>query len=101
MPLEDGARPTGAAQREAALLIVDAWLGLTRDLLVAAAGRPEIAASVALDPDLPETATRIGGSSIRDFIGLLDRIRDGLRQNAAPRLALEVAMLTWPTLPPR
>jgi hypothetical protein len=99
VPLEDGAKPTGAAQREAALLIVDAWLGLTRDLLVAAAGRPGIAASVALDPDLPGIAERIGGAAIRDFIGLLERIRDGLRQNAAPRLALEVAMLSWPTQP--
>ncbi|HTI29371.1 MAG TPA: hypothetical protein VL687_03320 [Methylomirabilota bacterium] len=98
---EDVVKPTGAAQREAALLIVDAWLGLTRDLLVAAAGRPGIAASVALDPELPGIAASIGRGAIRDFIALLERIRDGLRQNAAPRLALEVAMLTWPTLPDR
>ena len=93
---EDGARPAAGAQREAALLIVDAWLGLTRDLMVAAAGRPDIAASVALDPDLPAIAARVGQPAIRDFIALLERIRDGLRQNAAPRLALEVAMLAWP-----
>jgi DNA polymerase III gamma/tau subunit len=94
---DDGARPTGAVQREAALLIVDAWLGLARDLVVAAAGRPQIAATVALDPELPALAQQIGQAAIRDFIGLLERIRDGLRQNAAPRLALEVAMLAWPT----
>ncbi len=95
--MDEGVRPTGGAQREAALLIVDAWLGLTRDLLVAAAGRPWIAASAALDPELPAIAARIGQPAIRDFIALLERIRDGLRQNAAPRLALEVAMLSWPT----
>jgi len=99
--VEDGARPTGGAQREAALLIVDAWLGLARDLAVAAAGRPEIAAAAALDPDLPALAEQIGQAAIRDFIALLERIRDGLRQNAAPRLALEVAMLAWPTQAPR
>ena len=99
--VEEGARPTGGAQREAALLIVDAWLGLSRDLLVAAAGRPGIAASVALDSDLPAIAERIGQVATRDFIALLERIRDGLRQNAAPRLALEVAMLEWPTQPLR
>ena len=99
--LEDGAKPTGAAQREAALLIVDAWLGLGRDMLVSVAGRPGIAASVALDPELADIAARIGRSAIRDFIALLERIRDGLGQNAAPRLALEVAMLTWPTQPDR
>jgi DNA polymerase III gamma/tau subunit len=94
---EEGARPTGGAQREAALLIVEAWLGLARDLLVAAAGRPQIAAAAALDPGLPALAQQIGPAAIGDFIGLLERIRDGLRQNAAPRLALEVAMLAWPT----
>jgi DNA polymerase III delta subunit-like protein len=96
---EDGARPTGGAQREAALMIVDAWLGLARDLLVVAAGRPQIAAAMALDPELPMIAHGMGEPAIRDVITLLDRIRDGLRQNAAPRLALEVAMLAWPTRP--
>ena len=96
-PEEDAQRPTGAVQREAALLIVEAWLGLARDLLVAAAGRPEIAATATLLPDLQATAGRIEGSEIRAFIALLERIRDGLRQNAAPRLALDVAMLAWPT----
>ncbi|MEO8251786.1 MAG: hypothetical protein ABI578_04845 [Chloroflexota bacterium] len=89
-------RPTGVAQREAALLIVEAWLGLARDLLVAGAGRPEIAASTMMLPDLQAAATRVSREGIRDFIVLLERIRDGLRENAAPRLALGVAMLAWP-----
>ncbi len=93
----EAARPTSAAQREAALLIVEAWLGLARDLLVAAAGRPQIAASVTVLPDLASAALRIGQPAIRSFIVLLERIRDGLRLNAAPRLALEVAMLAWPS----
>ncbi len=99
--VEDGARPTSGAQREAALLIVEAWLGLARDLAVAAAGRPQLAAAAALDPERPSLAERIGQPAIRDFIALLERIRDGLRQNAAPRLALEVAMLAWPNQAPR
>jgi DNA polymerase-3 subunit delta' len=94
---DDAPRPTGAVQREAALLIVEAWLGLTRDLLVAAAGRPQIAAAATLLPNLQAVAEGLGQPAIRDFIALLERIRDGLRQNAAPRLALEVAMLAWPT----
>lgn len=94
-------RPSSGAQREAALLIVDAWLALARDMLVAAAGRPQIAAAATLLPELPVVAARVGQAGIRDFIALLERIRDGLRLNAAPRLALEVAMLAWPTDPPR
>jgi DNA polymerase III gamma/tau subunit len=98
---EEGARPTSGAQREAALLIVDAWLGLARDLIVTAAGRPGIAAAAAYDDELQGLAARIGQPSLRDFIALLERIREGLRLNAAPRLALEVAMLAWPTDPAR
>ena len=94
---DDAARPTSGAQREAALLIVDAWLGLARDLMVTAAGRAELAASAAYDAELRGLAERIGQPALRDFIALLERIRDGLRLNAAPRLALEVAMLTWPS----
>ena len=90
-------RPTSAAQREAALLIVEAWLGLARDLLLAAAGRPEIATTATLLPDLEAVAGRIGQPAIRAFIAELERIRDALRLNAAPRLALEVAMLAWPS----
>lgn len=90
-------RATSAAQREAALLIVDAWLGLARDLLLAAAGRPGMAATGAVIPDLQSVARAIGHRPLRAFIAELERIRDGLRLNAAPRLALEVAMLVWPT----
>ncbi len=97
----DAARPTSAAQREAALLIVDAWLGLARDLLLTAAGRPGIAAGSALIPDLSEVAIAMGPPAIRAFIAELERIRDALRVNAAPRLALEVAMLAWPRRPER
>ena len=93
----DPPRPTSAAQREAALLIVDAWLGLARDLLLAAAGRPGIASATALLPDLERTAQTVGQPRIRAFVAELERVRDALRLNAAPRLGLEVAMLAWPT----
>jgi hypothetical protein len=92
----EASRPTSAAQREAALLIADAWLGLARDLLLAAAGRPGIAASAALLPDLESAAREIGHARLSECITELERICDALRLNAAPRLALEVAMLAWP-----
>ncbi|MBW3613615.1 MAG: hypothetical protein KY392_07130, partial [Chloroflexi bacterium] len=40
---EEGARTPAAAQRAAATLLVEAWLELTRDLLVVTAGRPDLA----------------------------------------------------------
>jgi DNA polymerase-3 subunit delta' len=96
----DAVRLPAAQQREAALLLVDAWIGLTRDLMVAAAGRPALAPTVELVPDLPSVATRIGATSLTSFARLLERVHDGLALNAAPRLALEAAMLDWPDLGP-
>jgi hypothetical protein len=95
----EDARPSSAAQRAAALLLAAAWLELTRDLIVTASGEAVLAAGTELHPELPRAAERIGIPPLASFGALLERIRDGLEQNAAPRLALEVAMLEWPTLP--
>jgi hypothetical protein len=75
---------------------VGAWLGLTRDLLVAAAGRPELAPSGELAPEIDRLARRIGIRPLVAMVETLERMHDGLRENAAPRLSLEVAMLAWP-----
>jgi DNA polymerase-3 subunit delta' len=98
---DEPGRLAGAAQRSAALLIVDAWGSLARDLLLAGAGRGAIAPATHLVEDLPASAVAIGRKPLVAFIRLLERVRDGLRTNAAPRLALEVAMLAWPMLPGR
>jgi DNA polymerase III subunit delta' len=100
-PPEDGtARPAVAAQRGAALALVEAWQGLARDLLVAAVGRPAMAPAAQLLSDLKDVASALQPRELVEFQALLERIRDGLLQNAAPRLAMEVAMLSWPVVPP-
>jgi hypothetical protein len=93
-----GPRPAGAAaaQRSAALAVVDVWQALTRDLLVTAAGRPAIAPSARLLPGVEDAAGGLEPAALLSFQALLERTRDGLLQNAAPRLALEAAMLAWP-----
>jgi hypothetical protein len=95
---EEPARLTGAAQRAAALLLIDAWRALARDLLVARTGRHELAAAGQHLPELPDVAAAIDGGELVAFINLLERTAEGLRANAAPRLAIERAMLAWPTL---
>lgn len=90
------ARPAAAAQRAAAVAVVDAWQSLVRDLLVAASGRPQLAPAAQLLPDLEAAARRVTGPQLVAFAALLERIRAGLLENAAPRLALERAMLAWP-----
>jgi hypothetical protein len=98
---DDEPRTPASAQRGAALLIVDAWLALTRDLVVAAVGRAELAPSRELEADLPEIARRIGPEPFARMAELLERVHDGLTESAAPRLALDAAMLAWPTLEAR
>lgn len=92
-------RTTGAQQRGRAMAVLDAWRSLARDLAVAGAGRPEATPTGLLLPELASTAGRLAPVQLAAFIRLLDRVEEGLAQNAAPRLALEAAMLGWPQLP--
>jgi len=66
---------------------------------VAAAGRPELAPSRELAPELAGQAGLIGSAPLVRMAALLERIHAGLRESAAPKLALEAAMLAWPQLP--
>ncbi len=97
----ESSRALTAVQRQGAQRLTAVWVALTRDLLMASAGRPDLAAAAELVPDLPDLAMRIGLSGWVAFIGLLERIHEGLRESGAPRLAMEVAMLEWPSLESR
>ena len=95
---DDEARTPASVQREAAILIVDTWIGLTRDLLVAVAGRRELASGTELGPELERLARRLTVGPLVATGERLERIHAGLRENASPRLSLEAAMLAWPML---
>jgi hypothetical protein len=98
-PAEDEeARTPASVQREAAILVVEAWIGLTRDLLMARVGRSELAPASELGADLDRWVSRLDPPSLVAVVERLERIHAGLRENAAPRLSLEAAMLVWPTL---
>jgi DNA polymerase-3 subunit delta' len=94
---DDAPRIAGAVQRAAAQLVIGAWRDLARDLLMAAAGRPALMAAESPAGELQQAARGLDRRSLIAFLALTERITDGLRENAAPRLALEVAMLRWPT----
>jgi hypothetical protein len=95
---EEPAKLAGAAQRAATLLVVDAWQDLARDLLLAGIVRSELLPTTHLVDGLDRVASAVPRDELTAFIRLLDRVRDGLRANAAPRLAMEVSMLHWPTI---
>ena len=90
-------RTPAAVQRAAATLLVEAWISLARDLMVTRAGRGEDAPGTELFEDLAAAAQAVDSTELTRFIGLLETIHEGLAQNASPRLALEVAMLAWPS----
>jgi DNA polymerase III delta prime subunit len=92
----DGPRVPASDQRLAATEIAEAWLELARDLAVSAA---DPAASAELGPELRSAAEAIGPAAAARMVRLLQRVQEGLEQNAAPRLSLDVAVLAWPTLP--
>jgi len=96
---DEEARTPASVQREAAMLVVNAWIGLTRDLLMAHAGRPDLAPGMELGSELEGLARRLDGRSLISVAERLERIHAGLRENAAPKLALEAGMLAWPMLP--
>jgi len=91
-------RTPASIQRAAATAIVEAWISLARDLVLVRAGRGEIAPTAELLPDLSSPAEALDVAELARFIGILEEIHEGLAQNASPRLALEIAMLAWPTL---
>ena len=96
---DDEARTPASVQREAAILIVEAWIGVARDLLVAVAGRPVLAPGIELGPELESAAAGVDVPALLASIERLESVHAGLRENAAPKLALEAAMLAWPMLP--
>ncbi len=98
---ESGGRTPTGVQRAAALAIVETWVDLARDLAVAAAGSPHLAVSEELLPELPAAARRLGPDEMARTAAALERIRDALELNVSPRLALEVAMLEWPSVAAR
>ena len=103
-PEADAARIPAAQQRAAASLVVEAWLAVTRDLLVASASRAELAGGAELAGDggaeLAALSARIAPGDLVRMIAFLEGTHAALRENAAPRLALEAAMLIWPMLRP-
>lgn len=94
---DEPVRGPTSALRDGALRLIEVWISLARDLLLA--GRSDPPAAGALVDDLPALARRIEATALAACIRVLAEVQDGLRQNAAPRLALEVAMLAWPRLP--
>ena len=95
---DDALNTPTSVQRDAAVVVIDAWMDLARDLLITSAARPGRAPTAELLTGLAEVAARVPTPQLIAFVATLERVREGLLQNAAPKLAMEVAMLAWPSV---
>jgi DNA polymerase-3 subunit delta' len=75
---------------------LDLWLGWWRDLLLVKAGCPDCVANIDQMDKLNSVAGQYTMQQIRDCLGSIGAAERQLRQNANPRLVLEVLMLDMP-----
>ena len=69
-PDDEAPRIAGAVQRAAALLVIGAWRDLARDLLMVAAGRPQLVAAVSQGGKVQQAALAIDRRELVAFMVL-------------------------------
>jgi DNA polymerase-3 subunit delta' len=82
--------------REAVQKILDLWLDYWRDLMLVKAGCHNDITNVDLEATLIKMAEDYSLAQLRTFIDSIQAAKGQLRQNANPRLVLEVLMLSIP-----
>lgn len=83
-------------KREAVWEVLELWLNLWRDMLLLKLGCGGAITNIDLEDRLVERAGECSLGDIREFIGGIQAAGERLRQNASPRLVLEVLMLDMP-----
>jgi len=76
--------------------ILDLWLDYWRDLMLVKVGCSDDITNVDLEAPLIKTAGDYSLAQIRAFISSVQAADEQLKQNASPRLVLEVLMLSIP-----
>lgn len=82
--------------REGVFEVLDLWEQWWRDLLLAAAGRPELVVNSEHLDKLAEEGRQYQVRAVARFLRAIGRARQQLRENVNPLLALEVLMLELP-----
>jgi DNA polymerase III subunit delta' len=68
--------------------VLDDWISAARDLLLADCGLYDLAANQSLGPELKRAQRMLGSARIKELFSLLDRAREYMKANVAPRTAL-------------
>ena len=83
-------------RREPVQEVLALWLEWWRDLLLVKVGCNEATTNINLEATLVDLAKSYNLAQIKAFINSIQAAREQLRQNANPRLVLEVLMLSLP-----
>jgi DNA polymerase-3 subunit delta' len=95
-----GRRAPAAERRRAALLLVEVWRSVSRDLAIAALGDPAMVRDPALLDELAVAAELPPGAAA-GFLQRLDRAGELLESNVSPELVVDALVLAWPRLDTR
>jgi DNA polymerase-3 subunit delta' len=76
--------------------VLDLWLDWWRDLLLVKLGSSDTVTNIDHEAELVEMGQNYSLAQIRAFLGSIQAAAEQLEQNANPRLALEVLMLSIP-----
>jgi DNA polymerase III delta' subunit len=93
-----GRRPPAAERRRAALLLVEIWRAVARDLAIARLGDLASVRDPALLDDLAAAAAALADGAAATFLARLDRAGELLESNVSPELVVDALVLAWPRL---
>jgi len=82
--------------RQSVVQVLDLWLDVWRDIMLVKSGYAEAVTNIDIAQELAGLAGRFSLEAIRQYIGSIQAAVEQLRQNASPRLVLEVMMLDMP-----
>jgi len=83
-------------KRDSVQEILNTWLDFWRDLMLIKTNFAEAITNVDIEKNLTDLAENFSLAEIRDFISGIRAAKQQLKQNANPRLVLEVLMLNMP-----
>jgi DNA polymerase-3 subunit delta' len=97
---EPPARAPASDRRRGALVLVEIWRSVLRDLALAGLGGTGSVRDLELIDDLRVAAERLPPGAPGDLLRELDRAAERLEGNVGPELVLDVLALRWAAHPP-
>ena len=82
--------------RQVVMQVLDLWLDVWRDIMLVKSGYAEAVNNIDITAKLAGLAEKFSLEVIRQYIGSVQAAEEQLRQNASPRLVLEVMMMDMP-----